>query len=158
MHFHQPPNSNAIDYETPKKGPIATKEKLTLDDIRKKFELKLDVCATAEFNSCCEEFFTPEIDGLKQEWTKNFYMNPPGYSEEQIEPWLNHAINQAQKYKITGVALLPSYTGADWFQDFCLELAHIRFLRGRVPFWRYGEPLHSTPNFYSLLAIWSFEK
>lgn len=32
------------------------------------FNFNLDVCATPE-TAKCEKYFTPEIDGLKQEWS-----------------------------------------------------------------------------------------
>ena len=35
--------------------------------LNKEFNFSLDVCATHE-TAKCDTYFTPEIDGLKQEW------------------------------------------------------------------------------------------
>lgn len=37
------------------------------DNLNAEFHFTVDVCATKD-NAKCEKFFTPEIDGLKQEW------------------------------------------------------------------------------------------
>lgn len=37
------------------------------DELDKEFGFDLDVCAIPE-NAKCERYFTPEQDGLKQEW------------------------------------------------------------------------------------------
>jgi len=37
------------------------------DRLNAKYQFTLDVCAIPE-NAKCERFFTPEIDGLSQEW------------------------------------------------------------------------------------------
>ncbi|EZI38238.1 DNA N-6-adenine-methyltransferase family protein, partial [Acinetobacter baumannii 42057_6] len=52
------------------------------------FNFDLDVCALPE-NAKCERYFTPEIDGLKQEWTGTCWMNPP-YGKEIID-WVAKA-------------------------------------------------------------------
>jgi phage N-6-adenine-methyltransferase len=48
----------------------------------------LDVCAIKE-NAKCKKYFTPEIDGLKQEWKGTCWMNPP-YGRE-IGKWVAKA-------------------------------------------------------------------
>ena len=37
------------------------------DDLNNLFQFTLDACATPE-NAKCERYFTPEMDGLKQDW------------------------------------------------------------------------------------------
>ncbi|EPZ8927091.1 DNA N-6-adenine-methyltransferase, partial [Acinetobacter baumannii] len=58
------------------------------------FNFDLDVCALPE-NAKCERYFTPEIDGLKQEWTGTCWMNPP-YGKEIID-WVAKAAETASK-------------------------------------------------------------
>lgn len=41
------------------------------DRLNAVFRFSLDVCALPE-NAKCESFFTPEIDGLKQEWSGGY--------------------------------------------------------------------------------------
>ena len=40
------------------------------------YHFEIDVCALPE-NAKCKRFFTPEMDGLKQEWTGVCWCNPP---------------------------------------------------------------------------------
>ncbi len=46
------------------------------DALDAEFGFTLDVCALPE-NAKCERYFTPEADGLKQEWRGVCWMNPP---------------------------------------------------------------------------------
>lgn len=46
------------------------------DKLNAEFGFELDVCAIPE-NAKCAKFFTPEQDGLKQEWSGVCWMNPP---------------------------------------------------------------------------------
>lgn len=46
------------------------------DNLNAEFHFTVDVCATKD-NAKCEEFFTPEMDGLKQEWVGVCWCNPP---------------------------------------------------------------------------------
>ena len=109
------------------------------------YHFDLDACATAD-NAKCERFFSPEQDGLAQEWTGAVWCNPP-YGR-QIGKWVRkaHDSNAA-----VVVMLLPARTDTAWFHDFCLR-GHVTFLRGRL---RFG---HSTTNapFPSMIVV--FEK
>ena len=58
------------------------------DKLNAVFKFDLDVCALPD-NAKCERFFSPEDDGLKQEWTGTCWMNPP-YGREIIE-WVAKA-------------------------------------------------------------------
>ena len=42
--------------------------KLFFDMLNEEFHFDLDVCALPE-NAKCAEYFTPEMDGLAQDWT-----------------------------------------------------------------------------------------
>jgi hypothetical protein len=56
------------DWETPQ---------WLFDQYHAQFRFTLDVCATAE-NAKCPRFFTPEVNGLEQDWGTNVcWMNPP---------------------------------------------------------------------------------
>ncbi|WP_433847116.1 DNA N-6-adenine-methyltransferase [Acinetobacter proteolyticus] len=93
------------------------------------FNFDLDVCALPE-NAKCERYFTPEIDGLSQEWAGTCWMNPP-YGKE-IKDWVAKAAHTADQ-GYTVVALVPVRTDARWFQDYCLG-REIHFIRGRLKF------------------------
>jgi len=97
----------------------------------------LDVCAIAE-NAKCERFFTPEMDGLKQDWTGVCWMNPP-YGRT-IKSWMQKAYESS----LTGakvVCLVPARTDTAWWHDYAMK-GEIEFIRGRLKF---GDAKNSAP-------------
>lgn len=101
-----------------------------------------DVCAIAE-NAKCEKYYTPEINGLVQDWSDNSvcWMNPP-YGTE-ISKWVEKAYNEAQK-GIKVVALLPARTDTRWFHDWIYRMygVDVEFIKGRLKF---GNAENSAP-------------
>lgn len=63
------------------------------DDLNDEFGFELDVCALPS-NAKCEKYFTPEIDGLMQEWKGICWMNPP-YGRT-IGSWVKKAYDTAE--------------------------------------------------------------
>ena len=110
------------------------------------YHFETDVCALPE-NAKCKRFFTPEMDGLKQEWTGVCWCNPP-YGR-QIGKWVEKAV----KSFATVVMLLPARTDTKWFHDLCLPYGKIEFLRGRLKF---GGCANSAP-FPSMIVIFGKE-
>lgn len=105
----------------------------------------LDVCATPE-NAKCARFFTPEDDGLKQDWKDNIcWMNPP-YGRK-IGKWVEKAYESSLQ-GATVVCLLPSRTDTKWWHEYCMQ-GKIEFIRGRLKF---GESKNSAP-FPSAIVI-----
>jgi phage N-6-adenine-methyltransferase len=99
------------------------------------YHFETDVCALPE-NAKCSQFFTPEIDGLKQEWTGVCWCNPP-YGKS-LGKW----VEKAAKSKATTVMLIPARTDTKWFHDFCLPYGRITFIRGRL---RFGNSKQNAP-------------
>lgn len=94
------------------------------------FGFTLDVCAIPA-NAKCKRFFTPRIDGLKQEWRGVCWMNPP-YGRE-IARWVEKAHESARCGTIV-VCLLPARTDTAWWHSFVMQASEIRFVRGRLKF------------------------
>ena len=113
------------------------------DKLNREFRFETDVCALPQ-NAKCEKYFTPEQDGLKQEWTGVCWCNPP-YGR-QIGKW----VEKEAKSDATVVMLLPARTDTKWFHDWILPYAEIRFVRGRLKF---GGAENSAP-FPSVIAIY----
>ena len=113
------------------------------DELNKEFGFTIDVCAIPE-NAKCKRFFSPDVDGLKQEWIGVCWCNPP-YGKE-IGKW----VKKAHDSICTTVALLPARTDTRWFHDYILGKAEIRFVRGRLKF---GGASTSAP-FPSMVVIW----
>jgi phage N-6-adenine-methyltransferase len=109
------------------------------------FGFTLDACAIAD-NAKCVHYFSPEENGLAQDWsTEIVWMNPP-YS--QIAVWVRKAY-EASKSGATVVCYITSRTDTAWFHDYILPYAEIRFLRGRERF----VGAESSAPFPSLVAI-----
>ena len=99
------------------------------DEWNSKYNFKTDVCATAE-NAKCEIYFSPEENGLLQEWKGTCWMNPP-YGRE-ISKWVKKAYESSLNGAVV-VCLLPARTDTRWFHNYCLK-GDITFLRGRLKF------------------------
>lgn len=113
------------------------------DELNKEFAFTTDVCAIPE-NAKCERFFSPEVNGLKQEWVGNCWCNPP-YGRE-IGKW----VKKAYESGCTVVGLLPARTDTKWFHEYILGKAEIRFIKGRLKF---GGATTPAP-FPSMVVIW----
>ena len=113
------------------------------DRLNDEFHFNLDVCALPE-NAKCKRYFTPEVDGLKQDWVGTVWCNPP-YGR-QIAKW----VKKAAESDCTVVMLIPARTDTGWFHDYIYGKVEIRFLRGRLKF---GEAKWNAP-FPCMVVIW----
>ena len=115
------------------------------DRINAEFNFNLDVCATPK-NAKCEQYFTKEQDGLKQQWAGVCWMNPP--YERDIKNWIKKAYESSQ-VGATVVCLIPARTDTTYWHDFIFNKAEIRFIKGRLKF---GDAKNAAP-FPSALVI-----
>lgn len=119
------------------------------DELDREFHFTLDPCATPE-NAKCETYFTKEVDGLAQCWSRyRVYMNPP-YGRK-IGDWVKYAREEAVACAELVVCLLPARTDTRWFHDYIYGRAEIRFIKGRLKF---VGAVNSAP-FPSMLAIYT---
>lgn len=115
------------------------------DQMNREFNFNLDVCAISD-NAKCERYFSPEVDGLEQDWDGNrVWCNPP-YGR-QIGKW----VRKAAESKALIVMLLPARTDTAWFHDYIYHKAEIRFIRGRLKF---GDGKNSAP-FPSMVVVFN---
>lgn len=112
------------------------------DELDKEFHFETDVCALPE-NAKCAHYYTPEEDGLAQDWKGVCWCNPP-YGRE-VGKW----VEKAAKSSATVVMLLPARTDTRWFHDWIYGKAEIRFIKGRLKF---GEQKNAAP-FPSMVVI-----
>ena len=114
--------------------------------VNEEFNFDIDVCAT-EATAKCDMYYTPEIDGLKQEWRGTCWMNPP-YGRE-IKKWIEKAYKESTKGAIV-VCLIPARTDTKYWHEYIFPYAsEIRFIKGRLKF---GNSANSAP-FPSALVI-----
>src|SRR5262245_19781021 len=127
VHF----SSKSDEYPTPQ---------WLFDLLYAEFRPSVDVCATAA-NAKCDVYFSPEVDGLKQEWTpgKVYWMNPPFGRE--IGRWVEKAY-RSSLLGATVVACLPARVDTAWWFDNVTKAHEIRFLKGRLKF---GNEENSAP-------------
>ena len=104
------------------------------------FNFEIDVCALKE-TAKCENYFTPEIDGLKQEWDKTCWMNPP-YGREQVK-WVCKAFEETNKYSNQIVCLIPARPDTKvWHEVIFPNAKAVCFIKGRIKF---GDSNASAP-------------
>jgi phage N-6-adenine-methyltransferase len=99
------------------------------DGLHAEFGFQVDVCAISE-NAKCARFFTPEEDGLAQEWAGICWMNPP-YGRTIVH-WMRKAYESSQA-GATVVCLVPARTDTAWWHEYAMK-GEIRFIRGRLKF------------------------
>lgn len=97
------------------------------DELNKEFNFDFDPCP---YNH------DMRWDGLKVEWGKSNFVNPP-YSRKLKEAFIKKAYEESIKGKLI-VMLLPVSTSSAIFHDYIYPFAEIRFLRGRVNFSGYN--------------------
>lgn len=98
--------------------------------INDEFHFTLDVCALPE-NAKCENYFTPEIDGLKRDWPGVCWMNPP--FNKELKKWVIKARDESKKHNSIVCCLVPFRGNTVWFKEVCMD-AEIRFIIGEVNF------------------------
>lgn len=125
------------------------------DHYDKIFHFQTDVCALPQ-NAKCKHYFTPQEDGLKQNWTGVCWMNPPygnpeypcranckkkkckdrGCCNHKYKPGIIDWVKKAYESSLGGatiVCLLPSRTDTEWWHEYVMK-GEIEFKKGRVRF------------------------
>jgi len=118
------------------------------NQLDKEFNFTLDPCALPE-NAKCNKFFTPEQNGLIQNWKGNtVFCNPP-YGRK-IYNWVKKCSEEARKDNTTVVMLIPARTDTRYFHEFIYQkVKEIRFIKGRLKF---GNSKNTAP-FPSMVVI-----
>jgi phage N-6-adenine-methyltransferase len=119
-------SSQTDDWETPQD---------LFDNLNAEYHFTTDVCATAA-NAKCDNYFTPEQNGLEQEWTGTCWMNPP-YGRV-IGLWMRKAY-EASLAGATVVCLVPSRTDTKWWHEYAMK-GEVTFIRGRLHFGNHEHP------------------
>lgn len=122
------------------------------DNLNQEFDFNLDVCALPE-NAKCKNYYTPEVDGLSQQWGGRVWCNPP-YGRE-IAKWVQKGFESVQAGTASVcVMLLPARTDTKWFHSYVYNKAEIRFVKGRLKF---GNSKNSAP-FPSMVVVFKQDK
>jgi phage N-6-adenine-methyltransferase len=108
------------------------------DTLNAEFGFTVDVCALPE-NAKCPRYYTPQQDGLQQDWTGACWCNPP-YGTV-IEQWVQNAY-EASKAGTLVVCLLPARVDTRWWHTYVMPDVEVRYLQGRLKF---GGTANSAP-------------
>jgi len=115
-------SSNSNEWETPQD---------LFEKLNEEFGFTLDAASTHE-NAKCKKHYTLEDDGLIKNWGgETVFLNPP-YGRE-LPKWVKKAYLESLK-GATVVMLIPARTDTEYFHDYILNKAEIRFQRGRIKF------------------------
>ena len=126
----------------------------SMDDI---YHFTLDVCATDD-NAKCDEYYTIAEDGLKCDWGRFNWCNPP-YSRGQLERWLKRAYEETLKGNTT-VVLMPSNTDTCYFHEYVWDervnswyrwIETVYMVNGRLKF----SDAKNSARFPSMLVVFS---
>lgn len=117
--------------------------------INKNFKIDIDPCCSV-FNVRAKKHFTKEQNGLIQNWEGNVYMNPP-YSK--ISKWMQKAFNEYNGRCDLILCLVPSRTGANWFQHYGFKADYILFINKRLKY-DIGKRKKTPAPFDSALIIY----
>lgn len=152
-------SSQSVEWSTPQ---------WLFDELDREFSFLLDVCATPE-NAKCPRFYSPETDGLHQDWVGNAQalciesagvMPPAVWGNfpygRVIGKWVAKAAEESKK-GLTVVCLLPARTCTKWWHRYIWDKTthkprpdvEVRFLEGRL---RFGGSKNSAP-FPSVLVV-----
>lgn len=114
-------SSKKTDWETPEE---------LYKKLDSEFHFNIDVCALPK-NTKNENYYTPEMDGLKQEWNGSCWMNPPYGPETKV--WIKKAYEESLN-GATVVCLIPARTDTKYWHEYCMKAHEIRFIKGRLKF------------------------
>lgn len=124
------------------------------EDLNAEFHFVLDAAAT-EKTAKCDQYFTPQTDGLARSWNcgGTVFCNPP-YGREIVK-WVKKAFEEAQR-GVRIILLVPARTDTKWFHEFIYGKAEIRFIRGRLRFTdEDGVPAKKLAPFPSMIVIYN---
>ena len=123
-------------------------------ELDREFGFTLDPAATSK-SAKCSQFYTPDDDGLKQDWGGNtVFCNPP-YGRA-IYDWVRKCYEESRKPSTVVVMLIPARTDTSYFHDFIFhgKADEVRFLRGRLKFTDEDGNTKGAAPFPSAVIVW----
>lgn len=117
------PRSKRQDHETPWE---------LFDMLDAEFDFTVDAAASP-YNAKLENYWTEEIDGLKQNWAGHtVFINPP-FAVKQLECWVIKAYEETRTNEHTKVVMVvPVKSDQDWW-EYAIQ-GEIRYINKRVKF------------------------
>jgi len=111
--------------------------------LQDEFRFTLDLAAN-EQNTKCSKFYSEEENALSKHWSGICWLNPPyGKKDRKLSDWIYKAWTESQKPDCTVVMLIPARTNTNWWHNYCMKSAEVRFIKGRPKF---GDATHGLPQ------------
>lgn len=102
------------------------------DILDEEFAFTVDVCALPE-NAKCQKYYTPEDNGLAQDWSgETVWANPPYSPVSIMREWLLKAYDASLQGSVV-VSLIPAKTDTNYFQNIAMQ-GEVRLIKGRLHF------------------------
>lgn len=103
-------------------------------DVLKEIDLDPASSEAAQKTVKAAKFFTPEDDGLTQDWFGKVWLNPP-YAQPLITNFIEKLVGEWQEARISAAILLThNYTDTKFFHHAASACTAICFTRGRITF------------------------
>ncbi len=116
---------------------------------------KLYAALDAEFGFDCDPCpYHATFDGLDKDykWGRTNYINPP-YNRRDKPKFIARAYKEWKERGATCVLLIPAATGTKQFHDLIYPHAEIRFVRGRIEFFKDGKPSGGKGKHDSMIVV-----
>lgn len=112
-----------------------TTPRILFDKLNQEFNFEWDLAASEE-NALCKNFYTKENDGLTKDWDGIAWLNCPyGDKNSKMVDWIKKAYYETQKNpNLTVVMLIPNRSNNQWWANYVMKAAEIRFIIGRPKF------------------------
>lgn len=115
----------------------------------------LDPASGAEPEPIAAERFTPEDNGLEQQWFGHVWLNPP-YGRQHNPRWGQKVSEEASREDVRSITcLVPASMETNWFQDNYGDADLFCFLDTRLSFHGSGDSNASFPN---VLAVFGWDE
>jgi len=115
--------------------------------LENRFGFTCDVCALPE-NTKHQNFYTPAINGLVQQWQGACWMNPP---YNNVPAWVKKAWQMSQAGVLV-VALIASRSSETmWWHEYVMQASEIWFVKNRLWFSKGG--IKSRSNHASSVIV-----
>lgn len=124
------------------------------EKLNNEFHFTLDPCASEGDNwvLCPKNFNGWNINGLGASWRREIaFVNPP-YSRGNIDNWAYKCYKESQ-LGVLVVGLFPVSTSANWWHEWVIGKAELRFVNKRI---RFVGAKYTAP-FSSVIIIWGGE-
>jgi hypothetical protein len=109
----------------------------------------------AEFNFDFDPCpYYASFDGLAEScvWGKSNFINPP-YNRRDKPKFIKRAYSEWKTNNATCVLLIPAATGTKQFHELILPNAEVRFVRGRIEFFKDNAPSGSKGKHDSMIVV-----